>query len=808
MHQPAQSTQRGSYTADLLGNIRSHLAGLQGYDVMALELIQNADDAEAEEILFDITDAGLMVRNSGQFTYCGDLTSRKCDFKAESGDTCDYHSIVKVGLGAKLSRRDNIGRFGIGFVSTYQVTDNPQIRSSGIKLTLVPEEEVWFIEPYDEPGGTTFFLPWAKDPNTVARRGLGVSHIDAAHIDRLAADFRHVLRESLLFLRHVRIVEVRRNGVLLQGCELDRSDESELTVRFRPSGAVEQWHILRADAAEAAKRLCGTHRQLATLDRSTEVGIGFRTDPAVLPEGLLYAFLPTEQSSGLPLHINADFFPESDRKAVIFTGNQHEQAWNEMLIEAAAKEIARDPEGLLRMLGHVQLWHILDKAHQLTWRSTGLPTCYQRLWDCLKAAATQAHLVQAQDGSVRQPNEVFLPRTRFTNLQVKALLDIGGRLPSEELRRFQTVMEQLGASTLTLERVVGLLDSAMRPRAGAATRIDERTLTDFYEPLWSIVNDLVDESIGSNTVADRAVRRLRTLQFVVTEDLRTVTIDGCHAAAPALTVDRIAALLPEIAIASRRFLEFRKLRQMVGTLDLGTVVSHIEARLASEPVEEVIGVYPKALRDLYGLLADLNEHCDVDDAVYETLRSLPIWRSGRGLVKATEALLPGDFTDPTGQANLLDTSVLTGRARDFVSTKLDVKAQTIESYVETVLPDFFSEAGPVDPTKYRRLITELANHPTLVNEEGSRRRLGSLPLLPTQDGGWSRPSETYRRTERLVKALGDATHRWLDENRLPNARSVGAFVDGIGILQSATARHLVDRILSTAEDHQPTEAAR
>lgn len=55
----------GSYTANLLGNIRSHLAGLQGYDVMALELIQNADDAKAEEITFDIKDDGLLVRNSG-----------------------------------------------------------------------------------------------------------------------------------------------------------------------------------------------------------------------------------------------------------------------------------------------------------------------------------------------------------------------------------------------------------------------------------------------------------------------------------------------------------------------------------------------------------------------------------------------------------------------------------------------------------------------------------------------------------------------------------------------------------------------
>lgn len=35
MDQQTQPRSSGSYTANLLGNIRSHLAGLQGYDVMA-----------------------------------------------------------------------------------------------------------------------------------------------------------------------------------------------------------------------------------------------------------------------------------------------------------------------------------------------------------------------------------------------------------------------------------------------------------------------------------------------------------------------------------------------------------------------------------------------------------------------------------------------------------------------------------------------------------------------------------------------------------------------------------------------------
>lgn len=50
MDQQTQPRRSGSYTANLLGNIRSHLAGLQGYDVMALELIQNGDDAKAESV--------------------------------------------------------------------------------------------------------------------------------------------------------------------------------------------------------------------------------------------------------------------------------------------------------------------------------------------------------------------------------------------------------------------------------------------------------------------------------------------------------------------------------------------------------------------------------------------------------------------------------------------------------------------------------------------------------------------------------------------------------------------------------------
>lgn len=809
MDQKNQFRQAGSYTANLLGNIRSHLAGLQGYDVMALELIQNADDAKAEEISFDITDSGLMVRNSGQFTYCGDLHSRPCGFVATNNYSCDYHRIADVGSGGKLSRGENIGRFGIGFVSTYQVTDHPEIRSSGIKLTLHPEAGQWFIEPFDELAGATFFLPWADNPNTEARLALGVSHVSTAHIDQLAEDFQSVLRKSLLFLRHVRKAEVRRNGRLLLACDLDRSEGSDLIVSFRPSGEVEHWHILRADAADAAKRLYATHPRLESLHRSTKISIGLRVDPEPLDEGLLYAFLPTEQLTGLPLHINADFFPESDRKAVIFAGHQHEQAWNEMLVDAAAAELARNPEGLRETLGHVQLWQILGRAYDLSSKPTGHPPCYKRFWERLKATATQAHIVQAQDGSIQLPSGVFLPRTPLNEHQAKALLEIGGRLVAEDLRPFQTAMNQLGAPILTLERLVGLLESTMSRQVAAATEVTDEKVEQFYRPLWSIVNDLLPDSGTSNPSTNPSVQRLLALPFIVTEDLFAVTINQSYTAPAALEADRVAGLLPRLAIASRHLFGFPKIARLIERIELGAVVSHISSMCASQPVDEIIGVDDKDLRDLYALFADLDHHQGtVDKTVYQQLRGLPIWRSSRGLIKATQALLPGNFTDPTGQADLLDTAVLTESAREFVSIKLGVQTQTIEAFVQTVLPTFFDEQGPVDATKYTRLITELANHPALVNDEDIRRLLGSLPIVPTQDGSWSRPVNTYRRTDDLVKVLGDSLHLWLDASRIPNAPSVRAFIDNLGVRRSPIARHLVDRMLSIAEKYLPTEDAK
>lgn len=793
----------GSYTANLLGNIRSHLAGLQGFDVMALELIQNADDARAEKIVFDITDQGLLVTNSGQFTYCGDLNKRPCKF-VQNGDSysCDYHRIVDVGSGGKLTHSENIGRFGIGFVSTYQVTDHPEIQSSGIKLTLQPESGQWFVESVEQATGTSFFLPWANNPNTEARLALGVSHISPSHINQLTEDIQKILRKSLLFLRYVQKAEVRKDGKLLLACDLDRGDGSDLTISFRPGGEIEQWYILRADAAEMAEELYENHPRLEALGRGTDISIGLRISPEPLTEGLLYAFLPTEQTTGLPLHINGDFFPESDRKAVIFAGHQHEQAWNEMLIDAAATEIARDPEALLQKLGHIQLWQILSRAYDLS-KSQNHPSCYTSFWEQLKVTASQSQIVIAQDGSMQCPGGVFLPRTTLNALQVKAFQGVGGRVAVEELRSYQNAMGQLGAPVLTLERMVNLLAAVASP-----SQATEQDLENLYRPIWSMVNDLLPEAGAQNPANTQSIQKLSGIPFVVTEDFYVVTINQSYLTPLSLDAAKVASVLPTLAIASHHLLNYPKIARLIKPLELGVVANHLHMQCSSEKVEEVIGVERDELRELYKLFSELDKFGNTAITVYQILRKLPIWLSSRGLICADNALLPGDYNDPTGQADLLDVSIMSESVRDFVSLKLGLETQTIEAFVLNVLPNFFSDDGPRDVHKYSQLILDLANHPSLVNDDSIRRLLGTLPIIPTQDENWSCPIKTYRRTEGLVKILGEAPHLWLDSSRIPNTRSVHSFIDSLGIRRTPIAQHLVERMLYIAEKFMPTEDAK
>jgi len=130
---------------------------------MALELIQNADDAGSKRLFFDARDDELVVGNDGEFSSCG-LQDAECPW-LRTGDAaglkrpCNFHAISEMGSRSKLHAAEQIGRFGIGFVSVYQITDTPIVRSSGVELRFNPQTQEVVKSDVGPTVGTQFILP-------------------------------------------------------------------------------------------------------------------------------------------------------------------------------------------------------------------------------------------------------------------------------------------------------------------------------------------------------------------------------------------------------------------------------------------------------------------------------------------------------------------------------------------------------------------------------------------------------------------------------------------------------------------------
>jgi hypothetical protein len=171
--------------------------------------------------------------------------------------------------------------------------------------------------------------------------------------------------QGLLFLKHLKSVEVRRNGEFEQSATISR-DGGLVTLEITPDARVERWKFLTRDAGDlAAERdIFSRYPTLVDLKRSpvVHVAIPLSIDST---EGLLYAYLPTEQASRMPLHINGDFFPQPNRRSIVLTGEQHERYWNELLLDTAARAIGEALTELRDALGGVRLWRLGNAAFKL-----------------------------------------------------------------------------------------------------------------------------------------------------------------------------------------------------------------------------------------------------------------------------------------------------------------------------------------------------------------------------------------------------------------------------------------------------------
>lgn len=774
-----------SYEADLCGNIEQALKGLQGYGIMALELIQNADDAGAASLCFDARAEGLYVSNSEKFTSCG-LTSIRCPWEKTGdldgrGRPCNFHAISRMGSRSKIHAPEQIGRFGIGFVSVYQITDTPIVRSAGTEMRLNPLTGEALASMVEFTDGTQFELPWASGPSEI-RDALNASPTPADVIQKVVDEISAVLRSSLLFLRHIERVEVRQSGTLRMAVDIERNVNS-VTLTFEPDRRTERWLVLSRNASDiiAELDLLAKYETLEKLDRSRTVSVAIAVD-AEPEEGLLYAYLPTQQKTGMALHVNADFFPHASRQDIVLKGEGHERYWNEAMLATAAAAIGENFVLLRDKVGHSRLWELGSGAFRL--RENG---AFAEFWTRFADAARNSDSVWTTKNTWHAPTGVHLAPEHMPYAEQAALTSLGIELLDQSLRPHWTALSSVGVGELRLLNVTAKLEALN----GAGIAYSNPHLKN----LWAAVARLIQTARG-RVGYDGAIKRLKAAIFLIDIDGDAVSPDAVwrtpDGVLPAL-VRRYAHMCP---IVHSDVLSHSELTELIDEYTLDDFANKLaEAIDGSESAERIIGVQPEDVRDFYTLLTSFPadpSNTDASDILAET----PCLRTPNGFVSPSRGQLPGGFSDPMGYFQLIDRSLFPARMDDFAQDILGVSVLSFHQYIDDHLEDILAR----EPTKdqYRDLLIQIVDRKNELDDQGSLELLAEREFVRTRAGKFERPGECYFWTASLETLLGEGGDRWVDNGWMPPApygpKLQDLLENRLGMPNSVAPRHVVERL--------------
>ena len=790
------------YWADLLGNIRQILTGLHGYQAMSRELIQNADDARADHLIFDIDEDALRIWNNASFTDCSD-GGRHCPWMADGNPitgtnrACDVHAISKVGSSNKYREPGLIGRFGIGFVSVYQITDAPRILSMNKQLQLDPLNGGVSFTSVSFDKGTTFELPWAFDADSPMRVELSASPVQREDLDILQTDLVSVAEDCLLFLRNLASLEVRRNGRTITRVTKTSLGDNRLRLTFEGSGRQEEWYVVHFDAQEAAEPLRRKYQVIERLDRQTTGQIAFRLGH--LPErvGRIFAYLPTELDAPIPCHINADFFPEQTRKSLVLAGEQHERHWNEMLLQAAAREVASHLIELRDVLGAKRLWELIDEA-----LDKRLDPHFKVFWNEIEKQAKVEPIALTALGKWVKPAVCKIGPADYEKPEHGSLCTIGLQLLDAKLSPHKNSFVALGGSSLTLYSFVDAWDRWLGENAEneLISTVTAKTMS-FMVPLWRIAERFVGE-IGIISSEQSALVRLSSLPFVPSSEASLLPIKSLLRLPKKLQRDQVGRFFPNLSFVAENFSKYPKLYELINRLELEGLFAELRAKSdQGVSMGDWLGGNKTSLRSFYELLADCPAGDDDPDpaAIYE----IPFLIGSDGsFLTPKQAVIPSDFTDPVGRYNTLDMSFFEGRVEDLLKKRLHIEPLTFEKYIEEHLEEILEEG--LEERQYAALVDELTSHPKILENNRLRRRLEDLPLVWTNADEMRIPRDCYVKTTDLVSILGDDRARWVRSSMLSRVTRDNfqkVFLPRLGMPERPTLQHVIERITQTvAED--------
>lgn len=727
-------------SVDFMGFLGAKLRDLKGYATLTNEILQNADDApNVTSISFDINEMALFVENNGSF--------REMDFAR----------VRKIAAGAKRTELNTIGVFGIGFLSAYQITDNPIIVSAGRKWTFYPEaeEDQRIIEiDCNDYGKTYFGFPWAKNPNSNVRTRLKLEHITERSIEKFKQELLHTLPTSILFLRKIDTIEVKENGQVIQTIIKTPVQNNKQVLLVNNREIV--WYIIKTDFKQTAAELRNKFSNQIEEKRQADVTIAIPQNFYNF-QGHFYAYLPIPHNTGLPFHINADFFTSSDRKRVIFE-NDFQADWNETAIIKAARSVAGNLINISTFLGHKEFWEFVDRirdVHQQVLEGHNVPVV-KKIWDILQMGLAQAPIVYSNSRKWRLPREVFLLEN-IEEYEIAYILEtLGIKLVHPDLFLKQKLMRH---ESINIPRF-GALDLARALQLHGFGKPEEL----FNAPEWFLDNE-GRKKLGKEI--ERLLNRERPESLPAVKD----EMQNCCIAISCVNkinapkslwvadkdeIDIFGALNLAYVFASNN--NPAEILQLISAFDVEAAIDVINLGIRNifEPTDEnhLETHWKNNPQSIIGLIEWFDQKRKIikgDDELISRLRKLPIWPSGERLFPLEQLFVPGNFEDPLNITSLVDKYIL-NNFRDLL-TILGIQELTLVNYVKFFVPRYFQENKKLPREKNKELVQFLSrNLGAFIGNDQIKTVYQQLDIIECFDGKIRKPLEVYfynRERERI-----------------------------------------------------------
>ena len=286
------------------------------------ELLQNADDARAKKVVFQLKPNCLVFRHNGSVRF----SVSDVDDKEHKGH---INSITGIGFSTKVQNINTIGKFGVGFKAVFQYTDEPYIY----------DDKFWFkIEQYIVPtaleedyvdrqeGETVFVFPLKNSQQSydeISKRLLSLDNpiLFLHNLEEIKIDIQD--KESILYTKEL-LEEGRYNGqngkiIIHELISVCKDDDSQKIHMFSTEVLVDK----------DKKR---------TLPISVGYFLDENGDLDVSKDRKVFCFFSTEENFGLKCVVHAPFLLVDSRQN-IKADEKHNIEMKEALAKLAAEAL-------------------------------------------------------------------------------------------------------------------------------------------------------------------------------------------------------------------------------------------------------------------------------------------------------------------------------------------------------------------------------------------------------------------------------------------------------------------------------------